>query len=99
MRDPLTPEEGLQRETMRTTLMLQIGGTILTIVGLTFTITAPLFTRIDNLTLAIARMEESSKAAVVNQAALERRLSRIETDLYTLQTKSDANTDARLKRN
>lgn len=72
-------------------MLLQIGGTILTVIGLTFTITSPLFTRIDNLTQAITRMEENGKAVALNQTALERRLNRIENDLYTLQNRSSAN--------
>lgn len=88
----------MQRQTMTIQLILQLGGTLLTVIGLTFTMTQPLFTRIDALTLGMARLEENSKTAAVSSVNMERRLNRIETDLYTLQTKSDANTNARLGR-
>lgn len=70
---------------MTTSLVLQLGGTLLTIVGLTFTVTQPLFTRIDTLTLAVARIEERSNSNSLTSAETQRRLTRIENDLYTLQ--------------
>lgn len=87
--DPATSETNrvihseASRQTM-TTLIFQLGGTALTVIGLTFTMSQPLFNKLDALNLTMTRVEAQTTASDIQQAAMERRLSRIENDLYIL---------------
>lgn len=77
----ITPE---QQRTFTTQLLFSLGSVVLTLVGLSFTITRPTLERIDNLRADVIELKATSKASDVAQDALERRLTRIETDLYRL---------------
>lgn len=65
-------------------LLFSLGGVALTIIGLSFTITRPTLERIDDLRADVVELKATTKASDSNQETLERRLTRIETDLYRL---------------
>ncbi|ABI33188.1 PfWMP4_44 [Phormidium phage Pf-WMP4] len=71
-------------KSMTQQLLFSLGGVGLTIIGLSFTITRPTLERIDELRADVVELKATTKASDSNQEALERRLSRIETDLYRL---------------
>lgn len=65
-------------------LLFQLGGTLLTIVGLSYTMTQPTLQRIDELRADMIELKTKAIATDQTQSTLERRLTRIETDLYRL---------------
>lgn len=77
----LTPD---QRNTMNQ-LFLQLGSVALTIIGLSFTMSQPLFAKLDTLTTNVTELRTQATANAEKYDAFDRRLTRIETDLYRLQ--------------
>jgi predicted acyltransferase len=73
-----------------TQLALQATGVVLTIVGLTYTMTRPIVERLDTLNSSFIELKTQKIADTAQQAAIERRVLRIENDLYRLQERSDA---------
>ncbi|UTQ79823.1 hypothetical protein [Plectonema phage JingP1] len=65
-------------------LLFSLGGVALTIIGLSFTITRPTLERIDELRGEVIELKATTRASDSTQDALERRLTRIETDLYRM---------------
>ena len=66
-------------------LLLQLGGVVLTIIGLSFTMSQPLFAKLDTLTTNVTELRTQASANAEKYGAFDRRLTRIETDLYRLQ--------------
>lgn len=77
----LTPD---QRNTMNQ-LFLQLGSVALTIIGLSFTMSQPLFAKLDTLTTNVTELRTQASANAEKYDDFNRRLTRIETDLYRLQ--------------
>lgn len=67
-----------------TQLLFQLGGMLLTIIALSFTVTRPTIDRIDELRQAVTELKATTAASDLNQSAMDTRLRRIETDLYQL---------------
>lgn len=65
-------------------IIVQLGGILLTLVGVSFTVTQPLFQRIDALSTAVTELKVRDTAQVADIIRLDTRLSRLENDLYKL---------------
>lgn len=65
-------------------IMFQLAGVLLTLVGVSFTVTQPLFQRIDALNASVIELKVRDTTQQADTDRLEGRLTRIETDLYRL---------------
>ncbi len=65
-------------------VMFQLAGVLLTLVGVSFTVTQPLFQRIDALNASVIELKVRDTTQQANTDRLETRLTRIENDLYRL---------------